>query len=382
VSPATITTVDFVDLERQHAPIEAELRAVFDRILGHGEFVLGREVELFEAEFADYLGAGECIGVGSGTGALAVAMRAARIGSGDEVIVPAHTFIATALAVVHAGATPVFCDVDGESGLIDIASAERAVTPRTAAVIAVHLYGQACDLGALAAFADRHRMALIEDAAQAHGAEWDGRKAGTVGLVSAFSFYPSKNLGALGDGGAICTSDSGIAQRAKELRDLGQALKGDHVSIGYNERLDALQAGLLSVKLRHLDEWNGQRRGVADWYAEELPPRARRLPRRAPASDVFHIFPIRIELRDTVADALREAGIATAVHYSPALHRQPPFAADPVPDLPGAEAWAREELSLPMFAGLRRDEVRRVCDALERALDADSGEPAVEGGEA
>jgi dTDP-3-amino-3,4,6-trideoxy-alpha-D-glucose transaminase len=363
--------VPFVDLARQHRPIAAELSAAFERVIDRGDFVLGDDVALFEDEFARYVTAEQCVGVGSGTAALTIMLQAMGIGPGDEVIVPANTFVASALAVVHAGAEPVFCDVEDPTGLIDLASAEDAVGPRTAAVMLVHLYGQPCDMDGATRFAARHGLAAVEDAAQAHGASWRGRRAGSLALAAAFSFYPSKNLGALGDGGAICTSDAGIAERARRLRNLGQRTKGEHVAVGYNERLDTLQAAVLRVKLRHLDEWNRQRRIAADRYRALLP--GSRLPAvRTAAEDALHLFPVRVADRDAVAAALREVGIHTGTHYHPAAHRQAPLRAARRTDAAVAERWAAEELSLPMFAGLSEEEVERVCDALEATL---SGPP-------
>ena len=248
--------VRFVALDRQHDPIKRDLQAAFDRLLGSSAFTLGAELERFEAEFADYCDVGHCVGVSSGTAALSLMFRAHGIGPGDEVIVPGHTFIASALAVAHVGATPVLCDVDEGTGLIDPDAARAAVGPRTAAVLAVHLYGQACDMAAIEAFAKPRGLLVFEDAAQAHGARYQGRRVGSLGTASAFSFYPTKNLGALGDGGAVCTEDDVIAARIRRLRNLGQRAKGEHVELGYNERLDGLQAALLRVKLQHLDEWN------------------------------------------------------------------------------------------------------------------------------
>ncbi len=246
---ATAPVVPFVGLARQHAALGEQLRAAFERVLCADGFILGGEVEAFEREFAGYCQASECVGVASGTAALALVLIAAGIGPGDEVLVPGHTFIASALAVLHAGATPVFCDVQRDTGLIDPDSAAALVGPRTAAVIAVHLYGQVCDMDSINALAARHGLFVLEDAAQAHGATCDGRRAGSLGNAAAFSFYPSKNLGALGDGGAVCTGDAQLAARVRELRHLGQRGKGEHVVVGYNERLDGLQAAFLRVKL-------------------------------------------------------------------------------------------------------------------------------------
>ncbi len=263
--------VPFVALDRQHARIEQELRSAFDRLIGSSAFTLGAEVEQFEADFAAYCDAAHCVGVSSGTAALSLMLRGYGIGPGDEVVVPAHTFIASALAVNHVGATVVLCDVDDATGLIDPDAARAAVGPRTAAILAVHLYGQMCDMSALEAVTRPQGLLLLEDAAQAHGARYRGRRAGSVGDASAFSFYPSKNLGALGDGGAICTNDDVLAARVRRLRNLGQRSKGEHVEIGYNDRLDGLQAAFLQVKLPHLDGENEVRRGLARRYADSLP---------------------------------------------------------------------------------------------------------------
>ena len=261
------------------------------RLLGSSAFTLGAEVEQFEAEFADYCDAAHCVGVSSGTAALLLMLRAHGIGPGDEVIVPGHTFIASALAVAHVGATPVLCEVDEGTGLIDPDAARAAVGPRTAAVLAVHLYGQACDMAAIDEFAKPNGLLVFEDAAQAHGARYRGERVGSLGSAAAFSFYPTKNLGALGDGGAICTDDEEIAARVRRLRNLGQKAKGEHVELGYNERLDGLQAALLRVKLQYLDEWNDARRSHAARYAQLLPADARLLAERDDSPCIFHLFP-------------------------------------------------------------------------------------------
>ena len=304
----------------------------------------------------------------SGTSALTIILSGLGIGPGDEVIIPAHTFVASALPVLHVGATPVFCDVDDERGLIDLASAEAVVSDRTVAVIPVHLYGQACDLPAVLEFAARHGLAVVEDAAQAHGARWSNTKSGSSGTASAFSFYPSKNLGAIGDGGAICTGDAGLAERARALRNLGQLVKGEHMVAGFNERLDTLQAATLRIKLVHLDAWNEQRRAAAALYAARLPAGTAPVDPPAEAYDVFHVFAIRVSERDAVARALAERGIATGVHYPTTADRQPPFADAPPASIATAERWARDELSLPMFPGIGEQEVDRVCEALGELL--------------
>jgi dTDP-3-amino-3,4,6-trideoxy-alpha-D-glucose transaminase len=362
--------VPFVDLERQHAPIRGELSAAFERVLGASAFVLGGEVEAFEREFAAFCGAEHCVGVASGTAAIALMVAAAGIGPGDEVIVPGHTFIASALGVLHAGATPVLCDVGDDDALIDPASAEAACGERTAAILAVHLYGQACEMGALRDLASRRGLKLFEDAAQAHGATFRGRRTGALGDAAAFSFYPSKNLGALGDGGAICTDDAEIAEQARRLRNLGQRAKGEHLVLGYNERLDGLQAALLRVKLPHLEGWNAARRSRAAIYREHLAGRLGLVAEQEATPSIHHLFAVRVPNRDAFAARLGEAGVQTGVHYAPALTGHPALEgrARAATELAASEAWAAEELSLPMFAELRDGEVERVVDACRSAL--------------
>jgi dTDP-4-amino-4,6-dideoxygalactose transaminase len=368
---AAQVSVPFVDLARQHAPLEAELGEAMAGVLRRGDYILGADVELFEGEFAEYVGAGHAVGVGSGTAAIAIGLRALGIGRGDRVIVPAHTYIASALAVIHAGAEPLLCDVEAASGLIDLESAAAVADERTAAIMPVHLYGQACDMDAVTRFAAARGLAVVEDAAQAHGAEWEGRRAGSFGDVAAFSFYPSKNLGALGDGGLVCARDADVAERARSLRNLGQAEHGDHRLLGDNERLDTLQAAALRVKLRGLDTWNAQRREAAKSYRTLLPPGVEHPAQRDRSRDVFHLFAVRLDARDAVAASLAAAGVKTGIHYRLPLHRQPPLAdLDAAMDLAAAEDWAARELSLPMFPGLELTEIERVCEALARSLPA------------
>jgi dTDP-4-amino-4,6-dideoxygalactose transaminase len=364
------STVRFVALDEQHAEIESELKDAFARMLRSSAFTLGDEVEQFEAEFAAYCGVADCVGVASGTAALALMLQAHGIGPGDEVIVPGHTFIASALAVAHVGATPVLCDVEQGTGLIDADAARAAAGPRTAAILAVHLYGQACDMTALEAFARPAGLLLLEDAAQAHGAWYRGKRVGSLGAAAAFSFYPSKNLGALGDGGAVCTNDELLAARLRRLRNLGQRAKGEHVELGYNERLDGLQAALLRVKLPHLDRWNAQRRGFAAQYRELLPADARVVHERSDGECVYHLFPVRFENRDGVAQMLRARGIETGIHYAPAVHGHEAWSERPLRHgaLPVAEEWASQELSLPMHPDLDSEQIERVADAVEAAL--------------
>ena len=363
-------SVRFVALDRLHTPLTDDLTAAFKRLLATSAYTLGTEVDGFEAEFAAYCGAEHCVGVASGTAAITLALAAAGIGAGDEVIVPAHTFIASALGAVHLGATPVLVEVDPDTGLIDPDAVRAAVGPRTAAIIAVHLYGQMCEMDALVEIARAHGLLLLEDAAQAHGARDRGRLAGSLGDVAAFSFYPSKNLGALGDGGAVCTDDPNLAARLRRLRNLGQRAKGEHLEIGYNERLDGLQAALLRVKLRHLDAGNQARRDHARRYRELLEPAVRLLAERVDADCVYHLMPARFANRDAVAEALGVRGVQTGIHYTPAMHGHPALLDCAVRhgELPEAEAWAREELSLPMHPDLRADEIERVAEAVHSVI--------------
>ncbi len=361
--------VRFAALDLQHAPIKTRLQEAFDRLLQSSAFTLGAEVEAFEAEFADYCEAAHCVGVSSGTAALTLMLRAYGIGPGDEVVVPAHTFIASALAVAHVGATPVLCDVLEGTGLIDPAAAQAAAGPRTAAILAVHLYGQACDMDALAAVAEPRGLLLLEDAAQAAGARYHDRRVGSLGAAAGFSFYPGKNLGALGDGGAICTDDAVLAARLRQLRNLGQRTKGEHIELGYNERLDGLQAALLRVKLEYLDEWNAARRACAAHYQELLPDGVRLLEERPESPCIYHLFPARFEDREAVAARLHEAGIETGVHYGRAVHQHEAWSGRDIRygDLPTSAAWAAEELSLPMHSDLTRSEIERVAVEIKGA---------------
>jgi dTDP-4-amino-4,6-dideoxygalactose transaminase len=366
--------VPLVDLGRHHAGVDLELREAFERVLASSGFVLGSEVERFEGEFAEFCEVGHCVGVGSGTAALALALIAAGVGRGDEVIVPAHTYIASALAILHAGATPVFCDVNENDGLINAESAAAVIGERTVAIVPVHLYGQPCEMEQIDLLAERHGLFVLEDAAQAHGARYQGKRVGGIGDASAFSFYPSKNLGALGDGGAICTDDGRLAERLRRLRNLGQEEKGEHLEAGFNSRLHGVQAAFLSVKLRELDDGNTARRRLADLYRRLLPQSAPPLPERAGAECVYHLFPVRVENRDAVRARLRETGVSAGIHYWPAVHLQPPMLRfEPRTDLKAAERWSAQELSLPMFPELGEQEVETVAAALHGIVAGRTG---------
>jgi dTDP-4-amino-4,6-dideoxygalactose transaminase len=342
--------------------------------LGTGAFILGEEVERFEAEFAAYCGTRHCVGVSSGTAALTIMLRAAGVAPREEVIIPAHTFVATAFGVMHAGATPVCVDVDRDSGLIDPGAVAEAIGPATAAVLAVDLYGQACAVEPLRALARRHGLLFLEDAAQAHGATYRDARAGSLGHAAAFSFYPSKNLGALGDGGAICTDDEALATGARRLRDLGRGADAIHRVPGYNERLDGLQAALLRTKLPYLDEWNRARRVIAARYVAQLDPDVELLEESRDTPCTYHVFPIRVTGRDALKRELDRAEISTRIHYRFALTDQPALRnACRSASIPSARDWAERELSLPIFPGMTDQEIDRVLGVVNRWADEQRG---------
>jgi dTDP-4-amino-4,6-dideoxygalactose transaminase len=370
VSRAEQTTVPFVDLARTHAPLRAEINAALAGVVDSGAFILGPDVAEFEREWAAYCGARHAVGVGSGTVAIGLVLEALGVGRGDEVIAPALTFIATVLPALHVGARPVLVDCEPQTATIDPAAVAAAVTERTKAIMAVHLYGQPADMDALRAIADQAGVALIEDAAQAHGARYGSRRAGSLGRAACFSFYPSKNLGALGDGGAVVTDDPAIEEYVRRARDLGQVRKYEHVLAGYNERLDTVQAAVLRVKLAHLDAWNESRRAAAATYARLLAEIDVDLPAEAEGREhVWHLYVVRSDDRDRIRSVLEEAGVATGLHYPLPLHLEPVLAELGYRrgEFPAAEDWSFRGFSLPMFAGIEEDEVAAVADALARA---------------
>jgi dTDP-4-amino-4,6-dideoxygalactose transaminase len=363
--------VPFVDLQAQYHSIKAEVGAAIQRVLDTSAFILGREVEAFERAFAEYVGARECVGVSNGTAAIQLALQACGVGPGDEVVVPANTFFATAEAVSTAGATPVFVDCDPATCNIDAGKIEAVITPRTRAVIPVHLYGQPADLDAVFEVAEAHDLLVIEDAAQAHGARYKGVRVGARGAAGCFSFYPGKNLGAYGEGGAVVTNDPGVARRLRMLRDHGSEQKYRHELVGYNFRLEGIQGAVLNVKLKHLDDWNALRRAHAAHYRELLAPLAESgslaLPREADyAEHVYHLFVVQADARDALQRYLSAAGVQTGIHYPVPVHLQPAYAAlgHRAGDFPNAESQSRRVLSLPMFAELTGQQLRYVADAL------------------
>ncbi|MFT3733896.1 MAG: DegT/DnrJ/EryC1/StrS family aminotransferase [Rhodocyclaceae bacterium] len=346
--------VPFVDLRGTHDAVHDEMCATFERVLSRGRYIMGDELAAFEQEFASYCEAPHCIGVGNGLEALHLILVAMGIGPGDEVIVPAHTFIATWLAVTQCGATPVPVEPDATTFNIDPGRVTAAITPQTRALIAVHLYGQPADMDSLREIADRHGLKLIEDAAQAHGARYKGQRVGNLGDAAAFSFYPTKNLGALGDGGAVTTADPVLARRIGMLRNYGSEVKYRHEIAGYNSRLDELQAALLRVKLRNLDALNVQRRTVAKQYLSALAScEAITLP-TVPGfvEPVWHLFVVRCLQREQLTEQLKAQGIETMVHYPIAAHKQGAYRDGSWPALPLTEQLTGEVLSLPMWPGL------------------------------
>ena len=361
--------IAFVDLGRQYRSIKEEVDAALLGAVESTQYILGEEVGRFESEFAAYCEAKHCVGVSSGTSALLLAFEALDIGPGDEVIAPANTFIASILPVLKLGARPVLVDCDEQTATIDVAQAAEAVTPRTKAIVAVHLYGQPADLDPLARLCDENGIALVEDACQAHGARYRGRRVGGIGRIAAFSFYPAKNLGAVGDAGAITTNDDELAEEIRLRRDLGQRKKYEHVLAGGNERLDTVHAAVLRVKLRHLDAWNERRRAHAGAYEEVLADTGLQLPETADwAEHVWHLYVVRTPAREELRAAFTDAGIGTGLHYPLPLHMQPALTdlGYSEGDFPVTEAWARELLSLPMFAELERAEIEQVAEVAAR----------------
>ncbi len=336
------------------------LREAIDRVLRRGIFVLGPEVAGFEHEFASASGARHAVGVANGTDAIALALRAAGVQRGDEVIVPALTAAYTGLAVLMIGATPVIADVDGARLTLDPGACDAAVTTRTAAIVPVHLYGQPADMRALGAIAAKRGLALVEDCCQAHLAVCDGQPVGTFGAAGAFSFYPTKNLGALGDGGAVITNDPALADRVRRLRNGGQTDRYHHVEAGVNSRLDELQAAVLRARLPFLPRWTARRRGLADLYRHRLP--ARMPVPQAEAGHVYHLFPVRSAARDALQAHLAAAGVETLIHYPVPLPRQQAFAG--AARAPAADLASRELLSLPLHPRLADGNAERVADAV------------------
>jgi dTDP-4-amino-4,6-dideoxygalactose transaminase len=363
--------IPFLDVAAMTREVQDAVDPAWRRVLASSRFIGGEIVEQFEAEWAAYCGVGHAVGVANGTDALQLTLTALGIGPGDEVIVPANTFVATAEAVVLAGAIPRFADVCPDTLLLTPGCLEAAITSRTRAVIVVHLYGQMPDMTALCQAADAAGIAVIEDAAQAHGAAWRGQRAGSIGVAGCFSFYPGKNLGAFGDAGAVVTADGGLASRIKVLRDHGRTAGShyQHEQVGTNSRLDALQAAVLSAKLTRLDAWNTARRSVAARYHAALASSPARPVAEVPGMQgVYHLAVVRVPDRAQVQKQLAAMGVETQIHYPIPCHLQVPYQRFAIRPLPAAERSAGEVLSLPMFPHMTDGQVAVVCDAVQAAL--------------
>ncbi len=363
------TRVPFLDLNAQFASIRPAVDAAINDVLDSKHFVLGEAIDAFECEFAAYCGVSDCIGVDSGLSALELPLRAAGIGPGDEVITVADTFIATAVAITVTGAKPVLVDADPHTYLIDPAAIEAAITPHTRAIIPVHLYGQTADMDPIMRLADRYGLFVLEDACQAHGSRYNGARAGSIGHAAAFSFYPGKNLGAAGDGGAVTTNDPELAEKIRLLRNYGSKVKYHHESIGFNRRLDSIQAAILSAKLPHLDSWNAARRRIAAAYAERLSGLPIALPQVSVGNEpVWHLYVIRAADRDTLQRQLAAAGVDTLMHYPIPIHQQNAYPQFRSQRFPVTEGIAAQCLSLPMFAEMSEAQIDTVAEALRQAL--------------
>jgi len=369
------SSVPFLDLVAQQRSIRPELHAAVTDVLDSGQYVLGETVDAFERSFAAHCGTRHAVAVNTGTSALHLALLAAGVGPGDEVVTVAMTFVATAAAILYAGATPRFVDVDPVTWTMDPVALEAAVTPRTKAIIPVHLHGRLANMAPIREIARRCGAVLIEDAAQAHGASDRGQRAGSLGDLGCFSFYPGKNLGACGEGGAVVTDVDELAAKLRMLRDWGQSERYRHVVRGFNYRMDAVQAAVLDVKLRHLDGWTAGRRAVAAAYDRRLAVRGIVRARAAGSEHVWHVYAVRAAERDAVRRKLADAGVATGIHYPVPVHLQPAYSdlGYGPGDLPVSERLAREFLSLPIYPELGSEQIAYVCDALE---DAVVGEPA------
>jgi dTDP-4-amino-4,6-dideoxygalactose transaminase len=359
--------IPFLDLQAQYRAIGPELETAALDVLRGGEYILGSRVATFEENFARYCGAMEAVALNSGTSALHLALLGLDIGAGDEVITVAMTFVATVAAIRYANATPILVDVSPDTWTMDPEAMEKAITPRTKAIIPVHLHGRLCDMTTIVAIADRHGIPIIEDAAQAHGAEFNGQKAGTYGVIGCFSFYPGKNLGACGEGGGVVTNWPRLAQAIRKLRDWGQATKYDHELHGFNYRMDAIQGAVLDVKLRRLDDWTRERRAAARLYDEKLAGSGVQTP--TPPVDrehVYHVYAIRSTSRDLTQRSLKEAGVMTSIHYPRPVHLQRAYAdlGYHAGDFPVSEKLCDETLSLPIFPELTGEQIDYVCGAL------------------
>ena len=374
------SAIPLVDLRTQSRAIKDDVLRRMGEVIEDARYILGKEVQEFEERFADYCGTKHCVAVANGTEAIHLALRALDVGQGDEVITAGNSFAATAFAIAHAGASPVFVDIDPTDFNIDVTLIEQAITERTKAIVPVHLYGQPAKMKEISEIATRHGLKVIEDAAQSHGAEIDGLRCGSFGDIGCFSFYPGKNLGAFGDGGAIVTDDEQLAEQVRLLGNYGQKKKNRHDLLGFNSRLDTLQACVLLSKMQNLEKWTEQRRIVANWYREELENTGLLLPaERDAVRHVYHLFVVRSPRRDKLIAALSDKEISCGIHYPNPLHVAQPFAdsAPTVPlGLPVCRKIAAEIVSLPMYPELTRNQVARVATEVRAFVSQE--EPTVE----
>jgi dTDP-4-amino-4,6-dideoxygalactose transaminase len=362
--------IPIVDLKAQYHSIKEEIDLAIAGVLESSQFILGKEVAAFESEFAAYCGGAHAIGVNSGTSALHLALLAAGVGPGDEVITVPFTFVATAAAILYTGARPVFVDIDAESFNIDARQIERAITPKTKAILPVHLYGQPADMDPILEIAQRHHLVVIEDAAQAHGAAYKGRPVGSLAAMGCFSFYPGKNLGAYGEAGAVVTNNPAYARTLRMLRDWGSEKKYEHLIKGYNYRLEGMQGAILRVKLRHLERWIEARRAHAAEYSRRFAANGVRTPKEMPyARHVYHAYTIRTERRAELREQLERDGIQTGIHYPVPVHLQPAYAdlGYSPGDFPVSERAAGEVLSLPIFPEMTASQLETVVEAVLKA---------------
>jgi dTDP-4-amino-4,6-dideoxygalactose transaminase len=363
--------IPFLDLKAQYLSIKPEIDAAIQRVLETSQFVLGPEVAEFEIEFAAYSRTQHCIAVNSGTSALHLCLLAAGIGPGDEVITVPYTFVATVASILYAGATPVLVDVEPVTCTMDPAKLEAAITPRTRAIMPVHLYGQCADMTPILAIARKHNLVVIEDAAQAHGAEYKGQRAGSIGDLAVFSYYPGKNLGAYGEGGAVTTNNDDYAAQVRILRDWGQTRKYNHQFKGYNYRMEGMQGAILRVKLRRLEEWTEARRRNARRYNELLSGSGAETPVELPGRrHVYHQYVLRLHERDAVHDALTAAGVPTAIHYPIPAHLQPAYSdlGYKRGDFPISEQLGTQVLSLPNYPEMPQEHIEQVATAVRKAV--------------
>jgi len=365
--------IPFVDLKAQYKSIKTEIDESIKKVIDGCSFILGKDVEGFEKKFADFCNSKFCVGVASGTSALCLALKALDIKQGDEVITSANTFIATALAIDYTGAKPVFVDIDENTYNIDVSKIESAITSRTKAIMPVHLYGQPCEMDTILNIAKKHNLYVIEDACQAHGAEYKGKMVGSLGDIGCFSFYPGKNLGAYGDGGAVVTNNKEMDEKLRMLRNYGQKVKYVHLIKGFNSRLDSMQAAVLNVKLNHLEKWTEMRRKNTKLYDKLLKDvKGVIIPKEAEdVKHVYHLYVIRVKDRDGLAEYLKSKGISTVIHYPIPLHLQKAFSSMKLKegDFPVTEKISKEVVSLPMYPEISNVQINYVCSAIKEFVE-------------